>query len=269
MKACAGNAWWRPAVAVALMIALNACTTTGKINPVSQLPPAEAAHIPDAVPQAEPLSKNGNPAFYDALGQRYFVMSSAAGYEEQGVASWYGPGFHEGNTSSGERYDMYGMTAAHRTLPLPTYVQVTNLSNGKSVVVRVNDRGPFKKGRIIDLSYAAAAKLDMLRDGTAFVDVKALVPGGSVPATDTVSADTHATTMFIQAGAFSAAANAERLLNELRQHGHADAFIRNDVVKGQPLYRVRIGPISTVDQFDTLVAQLKSLGINDAHLALD
>src|SRR5882757_521031 len=134
-------------LSIALLIA--ACTTTAP----QQKPPAtivtpptppDIASIPDAIPQLEPLSKHGNPAFYEALGQRYFVMQSATGYVERGVASWYGPGFHTVSTSNGERYDMYGMTAAHKTLPLPTFVQVTNLSNGKSVVVRVNDRGPFK-----------------------------------------------------------------------------------------------------------------------------
>lgn len=246
-----------------LLALLSACSTT-RIQPVPDLSPVEIARIPDAIPETEPPSKNGNPAFYDALGKRYFVMSSAAGYEERGVASWYGPGFHKGNTSSGEIYDMYGMTAAHKTLPLPTYVQVTNLSNGKSVVVRVNDRGPFKNGRIIDLSYAAAAKLDMLRNGTAFVDVKALVPG------EDKSHDMHPDpTMFVQAGAFSEQSNAEHLLQQLRDRGYSQTFVRNDVFKGHPLYRVRIGPISSVDEFDTLIAKLKLLGINDAHLALD
>ncbi|MES1195673.1 MAG: septal ring lytic transglycosylase RlpA family protein, partial [Steroidobacter sp.] len=209
-----------------LMVTLSACTTN-RVKPVPDLSPAEVDQIQNATPRTEPLSKNGNPAFYDALGKRYFVMPSAAGYEERGVASWYGPGFHEGSTSSGERYDMYGMTAAHKTLPLPTYVQVTNLSNGRSIVVRVNDRGPFKEGRIIDLSYTAAAKLDMLRNGTAFVEVKALVPG------ENASHNTSTTSnLFVQAGAFSGKANAERLLNQLRQRGFQSTFIRDDVVNG-------------------------------------
>ncbi len=247
----------------AVLISLGACTSH-PVKPIPELPPAEVDHIPDAIPKTEPLAKNGNPQFYDALGERYFVMQSAAGYDERGVASWYGPGFHQGSTSSGERYDMYGMTAAHKTLPLPTYVQVTNLSNGKSVVVRVNDRGPFKSGRIIDLSYTAATKLDMLRDGTAFVEVKAITSNDSVPQAP------HATnTMFVQAGAFSDTGNAERLLDQLRKRGYPQAFIRNDTVKGKSLFRVRIGPINTVEEFDNVVVNLKSLGINDAHLALD
>ena len=110
------------------------------------------------------------------FGKRYYVMASSLGYIERGVASWYGPGFHAERTSVGEPYDMYGMTAAHKTLSLPTYVRVTNLQNNRSIVVRVNDRGPFVGNRIIDLSYTAAAKLDMLRKGTAFVEVRAIDP---------------------------------------------------------------------------------------------
>ena len=128
------------------------------------------------MPRYEPRSRYGNPPFYDVFGKRYFVLSSSADYVERGVASWYGPGFHKVRTSTGEPYDMYGMTAAHKTLPLPAYVRVTNLQNGRSVVVRVNDRGPFVGNRIIDLSYTAAAKLDMLRNGTAMVEVRSVGP---------------------------------------------------------------------------------------------
>ena len=116
--------------------------------------------VPDAVPHLEPRARNGNPPFYDVFGKRYYVLSSSVGYWERGVASWYGPGFHKERTSTGEPYDMYGMTAAHKTLPLPAYLRVyEDLQNGRSVVVRVNDRGPFVGNRIIDLSYTAAAKL--------------------------------------------------------------------------------------------------------------
>ena len=143
--------------------------------PVLSVPPA-AASVPDAIPRVEPRSRYGNPPFYDQFGKRYYVLSSSVGYWERGIASWYGPGFHEERTSTGEPYNMYGMTAAHKTLPLPAYVRVTNLQNGRSVVVRVNDRGPFVGNRIIDLSYTAAAKLDMLRNGTALVEVRAIDP---------------------------------------------------------------------------------------------
>lgn len=227
--------------------------------------PKDIAAIPNAVPRAEPRSTRGNPPFYEVLGKRYFVLPTAAGYVERGVASWYGPGFHAAQTSNGEPYDMYGMTAAHKTLPLPTYVQVTNLSNGRSVVLRVNDRGPFKDGRIIDLSYTAAAKLDILRAGTAFVEVRALIPDQ----TSTAAATTVPTTreLFVQAGAFGNEANASRLLVQLRSQGVDKSFIREDRINGQTRYRVRVGPIPSVAEFDRVVARLKTLGIADAGLA--
>jgi rare lipoprotein A len=216
------------------------------------------------VPKAEPRSAKGNPPFYDVLGKRYFVMASARGYVERGVASWYGPGFHEALTSNGETYDMYGMTAAHKTLPLPSYVQVTNLTNGRTITVRVNDRGPFKDGRIIDLSYTAAAKLDIQRAGTAFVEVRAITPD-----TPTASAPSANTALFVQAGAFGTQSNAQKLVAQLRSQGIDKAYVREDQVDGRALYRVRVGPIPSVSQFDRIVARLKSLGVADARLALD
>jgi len=143
--------------------------------------PSGAHAMPDAVPVDEPRSRYGNPKTYEVMGERYFVLNSAEGYKEQGRASWYGTKFHGKRTSSGESYDMYQMTAAHKTLPLPTYVRVTRKSNGRSVVVKVNDRGPFHTGRIIDLSYAAAARLDLLKEGSAEVEVEALEPGAPAP----------------------------------------------------------------------------------------
>jgi len=123
-------------------------------------PPPDVLSIPDAVPRAEPRGTRGNPPFYEVFGKRYYVLASSEGFVERGTASWYGPGFHSASTSLGERYDMYAMTAAHKTLPIPAYAEVTNLRNGRKVVVRINDRGPFVGDRIIDLSYTAAAKLD-------------------------------------------------------------------------------------------------------------
>jgi len=233
-------------------------------------PPLDIPAIPDAVPKVEPRSAKGNPAFYEVFGKRYFVAPSAVGYVERGVASWYGPGFHAGRTATGEPYDMYGMTAAHKTLPLPAYVQVTNLRNGRRVVVRVNDRGPFKDGRIIDLSHTAASRLDMLRDGTAFVEVRALTPGQNSTGEPVASAaPLPATALFVQAGAFSTQANATRLLGELRARGFDQSFVREDQVNGKQIFRVRVGPIPTVPQFDKAVAQLKALGMTDARLAAD
>jgi rare lipoprotein A len=261
------TAWFarQGALIGAILVALAGCATAPTPPPVA--PPADVSAIPEPVPRVEPRSTRGNPPFYEVLGKRYFVLASAEGYEERGVASWYGPGFHAAYTSNGERYDMYAMTAAHKTLPLPSYVQVTNLKNGKSVVVRVNDRGPFKDGRIIDMSYTAAAKLDMVRDGTTFVEVRALTPGA--PVSSSISAPPAPAPLFVQAGAFSSEANASRLLAQLRSQGVEKGFVRADEVSGKALYRVRIGPIPSVGEFDRVIERLRSLGVPDARLASD
>jgi rare lipoprotein A len=258
------------------------------------------------VPRVEPRSRTGNPPFYDVLGKRYFVLSSSVGYAERGVASWYGPGFHKVRTSTGETYDMYAMTAAHKTLPLPAYVRVTNLQNGRSVVVRVNDRGPFVGNRIIDLSYTAASKLDMLRNGTAMVEVRTVEPASAAPtaapltstpltaaadppqpaaaaesanapppqaAPDSVPGAVSTVpvprALFIQAGAFSDPRNADRLMEKLRGGGYGKVFVRDNEIAGRRMYRVRIGPVPSVAEFDRIVAALERVGVNDAHLALD
>jgi len=252
-------------------------TPTGAAPAAPETPPPQVQAIPDAVPRFEPRSQYGNPLFYDVFGKRYYVLPSSADYVEIGVASWYGPGFHEIRTSTREPYDMYGMTAAHKTLPLPAYVRVTNLQNGRSVVVRVNDRGPFVGNRIIDLSYSAAAKLDMLRNGTAMVEVRSVGP--TMPADEPVAppnAD-HAPTaaaargaaLYVQAGAFADPANADRLATKLRVGGYGKVFVRDDVIAGHKFYRVRIGPVPDVPEFDRIVSALEQAGVHDAHLAMN
>jgi rare lipoprotein A len=295
---------------VNVAFALAACfgAPRNDSNPASAIPPASttAPPMPDSVPNAMPRierrARNGNPPFYDVFGKRYFVLSSSVGYLERGVASWYGPGFHKVRTSTGELYDMYGMTAAHKTLPLPAFVRVTNLQNGRSVVVRVNDRGPFVGNRIIDLSYTAAAKLDMLRNGTAMVEVRSIdsptalpiitasndspvtvaavapaaaAPGAAVSSaaepsnSGTATPAANSSLLFVQAGAFSDPANAERLAARLRGSSYGKVFVRDDQIAGRRMYRVRIGPVPDVAQFDHIVGALEHAGINDAHLALD
>jgi rare lipoprotein A len=290
----------------AVAVGMAACFSTPPRpqNPSAPAPietPPAPESVPDMVPRIEPRSRNGNPPFYAVLGKRYFVLSSSVGYVERGVASWYGPGFHKIRTSTGEPYDMYGMTAAHKTLPLPAYVRVTNLQNGRSVVVRVNDRGPFVGNRIIDLSYTAAAKLDMLRNGTAMVEVRSLDGAAAMEAPITAAITTPTASpltaspllvsplndsaadpgspapvtaavpsaLFIQAGAFSDPKNAERLVEKLRGGGYGKIFVRDNEIAGRRMYRVRIGPVPDVGEFDRIVAALERVGINDAHLALD
>ncbi|NQV87431.1 MAG: septal ring lytic transglycosylase RlpA family protein [Woeseiaceae bacterium] len=241
----------------------------------------------DAVPRQEARSKYGNGRDvgrgpqYVVFNKTYTVMQSSAGYQERGVASWYGKKFHGNLTSSREVYDMYSMTAAHKTLPLPTYVQVRNLGNNKTIVVRVNDRGPFVANRVIDLSYAAALKLDMIRDGTGLVEVTAYnfdAPRGDHPVRATTPpkpplASTPAVTppssqprIVVQVGAFSDRTNAERRLAMLSQSGINGAFIYEDTSSNPTLYRVRIGPVGDVARYDLLVLELENLGIVDPYL---
>jgi rare lipoprotein A len=231
-------------------------------------PRGDLLAVPDAVPRIEPRSKSGNPPFYDVLGHRYFVLPTADGYVERGVASWYGPTFHGVRTAMGEPYDMYAMTAAHKTLPIPCYVRVTNLRNGRSVVVRVNDRGPFVANRLIDLSYTAALKLDMIREGTTLVEVRALTPGVPSSSTLTRASETPPPELYVQAGAFADERNAQHLLERLRAAGVAGAFVLARPEKSR-LFRVRVGPVASVAEYDALVARLARLGVRDARLAID
>jgi len=255
-----------------LAAALAGCSGSPPRQPAPRqapAPPAASQPVPDAVPRTEARSRYGNPPFYDVFGKRYYVLASSANYVERGVASWYGPGFHKERTSAGEPYDMYGMTAAHKTLPLPAYVRVTNLQNGRTVIVRVNDRGPFVDNRIIDLSYTAASRLDMLRDGTAIVEVRAIDPAVGLPAGLAAAAEGTPAALFVQAGAFADPANAERLAAKLRVGGYGKIFIRDDAIAGRRMFRVRIGPVPDVPEFDRIVAALDHAGVHDAHLALD
>lgn len=234
----------------------------------SGAPPGDLLAIPDAVPRVEARSRLGNPPFYDVLGHRYYVLPSAEGYVARGVASWYGPTFHGVRTATGETYDMFAMTAAHKTLPLPCYVRVTNLRNGKSIVVRVNDRGPFVANRLIDLSYTAALKLDMVHDGTTLVEVRAITPGEPSSSELTRASEAPPPELYVQAGAFASQSNASQLLARLRAAGLANAFVLSRPDRSR-LYRVRIGPVASVPEYDALIAKLERLGIRDARLALN
>jgi rare lipoprotein A len=238
-----------------------------EVPPAPSSVPANIAAIPDAVPRFELRSKRGNPAFYDVQGKRYVVLATADGYVERGVASWYGPTFHGVSTSMGEPYDMYAMTAAHKTLPLPSYARVTNLKNGKTCVVRINDRGPFVANRIIDLSYTAAVKLDMLREGTTLVEVRAITP--AAPDTLTRTAELPPSELWMQAGAFADIGNAQRLSAKLRSAGLPGVTVLSPITGSEGLYRVRVGPISSVAQFDELTSRLHAQGVASPRLAPD
>jgi len=245
-------------LALALMVlALAGCA--GQPGRPAPLPPPSGD-----VPRDEPRAKSGNPPFYEVFGRRYVVLETAAGYLEQGVASWYGPDFHGKRTATGETYDMHAMTGAHPTLPLPTWVRVTNLQNGRSVVIRLNDRGPFSKNRIIDLSRAAARELDMIRTGTALVEVQSLAAGAPVAA----PARAPAQQFHAQAGAFGEADNAERLAARLRAAGIAGVSVSETRIEGRRLFRVRAGPVGSVEEFDALIERLRAAGVDSPRLAL-
>ena len=240
-------------------------------------PPSGSVAIPDLpddpIPRQEPRSRYGNSSEYEVLGKRYRVMDSSRGYTERGVASWYGTKFHGRLTSNRETYDMFAMTAAHKTLPLPTYVEVRNLRNNKSIIVRVNDRGPFAHNRIIDLSYAAAIKLDMVDTGTALVEVRAIdfdAPSGDRPTsarsepTLDYSAPDNPGPVYVQVGAFGSRDNVERLYRRLQRANIGNVLVVTDA--RSELFRVRIGPVKSVHQFDILSEELEGLGIETRYL---
>lgn len=255
--------------AVFLAAWLSGCSTPEPVDGPGDRPVPE--DIPDAVPRAEPRSRYGNPPFYEVFGKRYYVRDTAEGYVERGLASWYGRKFHGKRTSSGEPYDMYAMTAAHKTLPLPTYVRVTNLENGRSVVVKVNDRGPFHANRIIDLSYAAATKLGIARQGTGMVEVRAIDvntarPSGSAAET---AGPVRAPKLYVQVGAFSEPDNARRVLRRLEARAFRDARVMPGEVNGRRLFRVRIGPLPDASAADAVMSRLDAHGIREYRVVID
>lgn len=246
--------------------------------------PVDVSQVPDAVPRNEPRSRFGNPPSYTVDGKTYHVLPECAGYHERGIASWYGMKFHGGRTSDGDTYDMYAMTAANKVVPLPCFVRVTNLKNNRSVIVKVNDRGPFVDNRIIDLSYAAARKLGVVATGTALVDVAAVTPGEApaapavtvasaasapaetpVPQTEAVSG---APQLFVQVGAYAEQANAERARQKLETDGVKPVLIVSASVANKTLYKVRVGPLSDVTAVDQLTRQLAGLGYPDAEVVI-
>ena len=247
---------WRPTVVACVAILAAGCAgKSAKDGPPRHGKPAGPSA--PAVPRPEPLSRYGNGPEYEVLGKRYRVMASSKGFSERGVASWYGRKFHGRLTSNREVYDMHAMTAAHKTLPLPTWVEVRNLRNNRRVLVRVNDRGPFAHNRIIDLSYAAAQALDMIEDGTSMVEVRVIDTAVPVSGND----------MYVQVGAFGKHVNARRQLALLRRHGvGGNTKIIPDTTRSPALYRVQIGPIANVFDYERIVAALRQIGIDAPYL---
>ena len=241
--------------------------------------PANVADTPDAVPVAEPRSSSGNAETYEVLGKTYHVMDDATGFRQRGYASWYGKKFHGRLTASGERYDMFAMTAAHKTLPLPSYVKVTNLTNGKTAVVKVNDRGPFHSSRIIDLSYAAAAKIGLIGHGTTMVEIAVLNPDTYAPEPSAPAAAEAAKEAppletasvsaipvpalgpdsgFLQIGAFMDPINAATLRDNLQSQGFTPVVIHISSKSDIPIHRVLVGPFRDADSARATRDQLTS-----------
>ncbi len=268
---------------------LSGCAGHGLIEEQDAAPngDVDVSKIPDAVPKYEPYSKYGNPASYEVFGKSYSVLGSAEGHVERGIASWYGTKFHGRRTSSGETYDMYEMTAAHKHLPLPTYAEVTNLDNGHKIIVKINDRGPFKEGRIIDLSYVAAIKLGIDQTGVGNVEVRTIVPGArdghvtikAVPLATPFavskmekiarSPDSKPTPqIYLQLGSFGQRDNMQRMLNRL-----LDSDINNVVIhqpnEYRPHYRLRVGPLADRRDAEQLITQLEQMGFETPYVVVD
>ena len=218
--------------------------------------------ISDAVPVDVTPSKYGNPDSYEVFGKRYHTLDSAQGFSEKGIASWYGKKFHGQRTSSGEVYDMYAMTAAHKTLPIPVFVEVSNLDNGRKAIVKVNDRGPFHEGRVIDLSYAAATRLGVAATGTANVSIRVVDKDGGFLSDESITDNAKKSSvisnkLFIQVAAFSDESNAIDFLRKLHDEGFRDVRMYIESKAKNPVYRVKIGPLPSQSVAQEVLAQLE------------
>jgi len=301
--------------AIALPLLISGCGTLPKdtsfFSQQDSAPahPVDVSNVANAIPRVEPHSRYGNPKSYVVFGQRYYVKKSSLNHIERGVASWYGTKFHGRRTSSGEPYDMLAMTAAHKSLPLPTYAEVTNLENGRQIIVKINDRGPFKNNRIIDLSYAAAIKLGIAKAGTGLVEVRTIDPSTSRRGTSEQSAADQnpptpiplamaahtpvvaannsiapqadklkripagqAVDIYLQVGAFGRRMNAENLkirIRDIEMLPVSKINVTQGTKANSTIFRVRIGPINNVPEADQLIKRLAQLGIENPHVIID
>ncbi|MGN6790357.1 MAG: septal ring lytic transglycosylase RlpA family protein [Rhodanobacteraceae bacterium] len=243
-----------------------------RVDSTPDIKGVDFSRIPEPVPVTEPLSRYGNKSPYTVNGETYRVLPSAAGYSERGIASYYGTKFNGYKTSDFETYDMYKFSAASKVLPLPSFARVTNLENGKSVIVRVNDRGPFMPNRVIDLSLAAAVRIGIWPKGTGLVEVQGIDPAHPNAEPAPVTAVTPQTgrepLLYVQVGAFADAANAERLAARLRGLKLGSVRVVAASVNGRTLQRVQIGPLPDVDSVDRTTARLDALGLPHANVSI-
>lgn len=261
--------------ALLVVVLVQACSSQGPVSgdeyqstrykqaqdaaPLRHIGPED---VNDAVPRADPILAVGNRSPYTVNGQTYEILEDYRNYRERGVASWYGSKFHGHETSNGEIYDLYAASAAHKTLPIPSYARVTNLDNGRSVVVRVNDRGPFHGDRLIDLSYAAAVKLGYMEEGTARVEVAVLNIAGVDDRRDVENGEYR----YLQLGAYGSESSAQRLQAELQAFVQPPVFISEVESAGKTLYRVRVGPVDGADELALVQQQLRDGGYPEGQL---
>ena len=270
-----------------LGVALTACGPVHVRDSAPNRMPVDPDSVPNPVPKHEARSKYGNPRSYEVLGKTYVLLKTRRGYRDRGIASWYGTKFHGQRTSSGEPYDMFAMTAAHKTLPIPCYARVTNLENGNSIIVRINDRGPFHPNRIIDLSYVAAAKLDMLKKGTAKVEVEVIDPSAPAqkpqqmavssppqPAEDTLQEITENESkgtpsarnrLYLQVAAYAHKANAEKARAKLIMLLGENITIH----PADSIFKLWVGPLENVEDADRVSAKLVTQGYAQTQVVID
>jgi rare lipoprotein A len=258
------------------VLLVQGCSFWGKKSTQDAAPrDKNVSRIKEPVPTDEQYSRGGNPKSYEVFGKRYYTLPTHIGYDEIGTASWYGTKFHGRKTSNGEVYDVYGMTAAHKSLPLPTFAEVTNLENGKSVIVRVNDRGPFVDSRLIDLSYAAAKKLGFHKKGIAKVKIRAIDarkgktnrPPTQTPVVSLTNNDSKP--VYLQLGAFKTPQNAQNLatrtISEIKS-ANIPVKVVAQTEKSEWLYKVVVGPIADINNANQLKAKIHALKLAAATI---
>lgn len=252
-----------------LLITLYGCSTE-QIKPshVTSYPPVSVDRAPHIAASHQSrhhsilrMNKHDEP---NEIAQQENLIPRITRYIKQGIASWYGPGFHGKKTATGEIFDMYAMTAAHKTLPIPSYALVTNLENHRSIVVRINDRGPFVGNREMDLSYAAAKRLDLEQDGLGAVEIKAISPNQALPQLQQIAA-TQERNVYLQVGSFGSAKKAMKLKNKIVANHLPEPNIRSSTYKKSTLYKVQIGPVNSTSSADQLNEQLAKIGITDTQ----
>jgi rare lipoprotein A len=256
-----------------LMIVLNACSTEQiKTSYATFHPPAAINHTPPTAASHQ-LKQHSTPqikhyAGTNELARQEKLLPRIARYIKQGIASWYGPGFHGKKTATGEIFDMYAMTAAHKTRPIPSYAQVTNLENNRSIIVRINDRGPFVRNREMDLSYAAAKNLDMEQDGTGKIEIKAISPNQALPHLQQIAAS-QKQEVYLQVGSFGSVKKAMKLKDKIAAYDLPEPDIRPSTYKKSTLYKVQMGPIDSTATANQLNEQLAKIGITGTQFVTE